>query len=171
MIDFADIPSLVSDDFGTSSTLGFQVVQIDVDLAYTIRKLHNYIKRRYRGSDCTREDADAVAALCIHILEFYGFSDAAEDIRERERLEQEQKRREVERKGRQRRAQELSRRLSAGGYHSLGLREDGTVVGWGSNSYGECTAPAGKFVAVAAGRYRSLGLREDGTVVGWGVAS
>ena len=83
--------------------------------------------------------------------------------RERERLEREQKRR----------AQALSGRLSTAAMHSLGLREDGTVVGWGRNNDGQCDAPAGKFVAVSAsgdefGDSYSLGLREDGTVVGWG---
>ena len=88
----------------------------------------------------------------------------------RERLEQ--KRLEQKRKERQRRAQDLGGRLSAGGVsehgHSLGLHEDGTVVGWGWNEHGQCDAPAGKFVAISAGWRHSLGLREDGTVVGWG---
>ena len=88
--------------------------------------------------------------------------------RESRVLKREQKRREQERREREHRAQELAGRLSSAASHSLGLREDGTVVGWGSNSAGACDAPTGKFVAVSAGWSYSLGLREDGTVVGWG---
>ncbi len=44
------------------------------------------------------------------------------------------------------------------------------VVGWGDNSFGQCTAPAGltNVVAIAAGEFHSLALRSDGTVVAWG---
>lgn len=45
----------------------------------------------------------------------------------------------------------------------------GSLVGWGSNDFGQTTLPAGDdFVAVEAGFYFSLGLRSDGTLVGWG---
>jgi alpha-tubulin suppressor-like RCC1 family protein len=67
--------------------------------------------------------------------------------------------------------------------HSLALKADGTVVGWGRNSFGEATgiadgAPgtvsiAGQLltnvVAIAAGLTHSLALKADGTVVGWGI--
>ena len=55
-------------------------------------------------------------------------------------------------------------------YHSLALKADGTVVGWGDNAYGETTIPAGltNVVAIAAGADYSLALKADGTVVGWG---
>jgi len=45
-----------------------------------------------------------------------------------------------------------------------------TVVGWGSNTYGEATLPAGLsgVTAIAAGNMHSLALKSDGTVVGWG---
>ncbi len=77
--------------------------------------------------------------------------------------------------------------IAAGQIHSLALRADGTVVGWGYNSYGEATGvptTTGDFdnsgpvviggrvlsnvVAIAAGWYHSLALKADGTVVGWG---
>jgi hypothetical protein len=60
--------------------------------------------------------------------------------------------------------------VSAAYSHALGLRYDGTVAAWGSNSYGESTVPAGLsgVVAVAAGGQRSAALKSDGTVVGWG---
>ncbi|MBM3903334.1 MAG: hypothetical protein FJ379_14810 [Verrucomicrobia bacterium] len=62
------------------------------------------------------------------------------------------------------------RSLSAGAWHTLALRTDGTVLGWGSNSDGECNPPAGmgSVRALAAGGHFSLAFLEDGTVVGWG---
>ena len=58
----------------------------------------------------------------------------------------------------------------AGGYsHSLALKTDGTLVGWGNNSSGQTNCPAGNnYVAVAAGASHSLALKTDGTLVGWG---
>ncbi len=64
--------------------------------------------------------------------------------------------------------------IAAGGWHieshSLALKSDGTVVAWGSNSYGETTVPAGlnNVTAISAGVYHNLALKSDGTVVGWG---
>ncbi|MBN2271878.1 MAG: carboxypeptidase regulatory-like domain-containing protein, partial [Sedimentisphaerales bacterium] len=49
-------------------------------------------------------------------------------------------------------------------------RSDGTIVGWGTDYYGQATPPAGnEFTAIAAGWLHSLALRSDGTIVGWGV--
>ncbi len=44
------------------------------------------------------------------------------------------------------------------------------VVGWGNNTYGQATPPAGLewVVAIAAADTHSLALKSDGTVVGWG---
>ena len=60
--------------------------------------------------------------------------------------------------------------ISAGGYHSLGLLEDGTVLAWGDNTYGQTAVPKTdkKFIAISAGYYHSLGLLEDGSVLAWG---
>jgi hypothetical protein len=60
--------------------------------------------------------------------------------------------------------------LAAGFNHSLALKADGTVVGWGNNDDGQITVPAlaTNVVAIAAGVFHSLALRVDGTVVGWG---
>ena len=60
--------------------------------------------------------------------------------------------------------------IAAGEYHSLALKNDGTVVGWGYNFDLEATPPAGLsgVVAIAAGELHSLALKNDGTVVGWG---
>ena len=227
LIDLADIPFLIDGDLGAFPTLD----RADVDLMHAIREVRNRVEH-HREGDCTRGEVEAVAGLCILVLERCGLSVAAENIpslssaaaevdlqkereerarrewdkerlsakpdeeltpQERERLNdyewkeywerQDQERLVQERKERQLRTQELGGRLSAGGGlfkeeetaeattfgdHSLGLREDGTVVGWGRNGSGQCDAPEGKFVAVSTGFLHSLGLREDGTVVGWG---
>jgi alpha-tubulin suppressor-like RCC1 family protein len=53
---------------------------------------------------------------------------------------------------------------------SLALKNDGSVVGWGSNDYGQITIPAGLtgVIKIAAGRRHALALKSDGTVVEWG---
>ncbi len=60
--------------------------------------------------------------------------------------------------------------LSAGGFHLLGLRNNGTVKAFGNNSNGQQLVPAdlSGVTAVAAGRRFSLALLSDGTVRGWG---
>jgi len=60
--------------------------------------------------------------------------------------------------------------IALGGYHGLVLRRDGTVVGWGDNSFGQAAAPAGlnDVKAIAAGLHHSVALRSNGTVVAWG---
>jgi trimeric autotransporter adhesin len=63
--------------------------------------------------------------------------------------------------------------IAAGGGHSLALKTNGTVVGWGRSTYGEINIPAGvtNIVAIAAGSAHSLALRADGTVLCWGYGS
>ena len=58
----------------------------------------------------------------------------------------------------------------AGGFHSLGLKTDGSIVAWGGNDYGQLDVPAPNtgFVAVAASGLLSLGLKYDGSIVAWG---
>ena len=76
--------------------------------------------------------------------------------------------------------------VAAGGFHSLALCEDGTLVAWGSNAFGQLgnnatinsNVPvrvdltgvlAGKTVtAIAAGGNHSLALCADGTLAAWG---
>ena len=56
--------------------------------------------------------------------------------------------------------------VAAGGGHSLAVREDGSVLGWGLNDSGQTNAPAlTNAIAVAAGNKHSLALRDNGTVV------
>lgn len=54
-----------------------------------------------------------------------------------------------------------------------GAVASGTVVGWGSNGYGQAAPPIGLsgVVDIAAGGYHSLAVRSDGTVVAWGADS
>ncbi len=59
---------------------------------------------------------------------------------------------------------------SSGVSHSLALRADGTVFGWGNNTYGEASPPASlsNVVSIACGVDHSVALRADGTVFAWG---
>jgi alpha-tubulin suppressor-like RCC1 family protein len=71
--------------------------------------------------------------------------------------------------------------VACGWFHCLALKNDGTVVAWGTStnptdftkdqvSYGQRNVPAGlsNVVAIAAGGWHSLALRADGTLVSWG---
>ena len=58
--------------------------------------------------------------------------------------------------------------VSAGGFHTCGLRPSGTVECWGYNASGQTDAPGGSFSAVSAGSSRTCGLRESGAVECWG---
>ena len=73
------------------------------------------------------------------------------------------------------------RALAGGGYHSLAVKNDGTVWAWGRNDFGQLghgptedsrhPAPVNGLsgvVAVAAGLWHSLALKADGTLWGWG---
>src|SRR5205823_4926251 len=72
--------------------------------------------------------------------------------------------------------------VGAGGRHSLAVKSDGTVWGWGLNTDGQVgignvqqvrvpTQVAGNtagFVAVTGGTTHSMALRGDGTIWVWG---
>jgi alpha-tubulin suppressor-like RCC1 family protein len=51
--------------------------------------------------------------------------------------------------------------IAAGGYHSLALKHNGTVVGWGYNENGQTTIQAGltNVSAISAGAFHSLALK------------
>jgi len=60
--------------------------------------------------------------------------------------------------------------LAAGYGYTVAVKIDGTVAGWGDNSYGQSTATAGLtgVRAIAAGDSHTVALKNDGTVVAWG---
>jgi len=58
--------------------------------------------------------------------------------------------------------------ISAGSDHTCGLRVDGSVTCWGSNSYGQAVAPSGTFAQLSAGDQYTCGLRADGSAICWG---
>ncbi len=61
--------------------------------------------------------------------------------------------------------------VAQGEAHSMALTTNGTVVAWGSNTYGQTNVPYNltNVIAIAAGYYHSLALTGNGTVVGWGM--
>src|SRR3989304_8446847 len=59
--------------------------------------------------------------------------------------------------------------VAAGFYHTVGLKDDGTVVAVGENLYGQCDADSWEdIVQLAAGSQHTVGLKADGTVVAVG---
>jgi alpha-tubulin suppressor-like RCC1 family protein len=59
--------------------------------------------------------------------------------------------------------------IACGKYHTVGIREDRTIVTWGSNIANQRdNPPSGKFISIACGAFHSVGIREDGTIVTWG---
>ncbi len=60
--------------------------------------------------------------------------------------------------------------LSAGGFHVIALRDDGSVACWGSNSWGQCNVPSGLLPvrAVDAGWQHSAVVQGDHRVRCWG---
>ena len=60
--------------------------------------------------------------------------------------------------------------LACGKNHAVLLKNDGTVVCWGNNTYGQSTVPAGlsNVIAVDAGDNHTIALKSDNTVVCWG---
>ena len=58
--------------------------------------------------------------------------------------------------------------VSAGGWHTCGLKADGTITCWGDNSHGQRTPPGGAFGQVSAGGQHTCGMKTDGTIACWG---
>jgi len=63
------------------------------------------------------------------------------------------------------------KQIDAGLAHSLVLLGDGSVTGWGDNTYGQIDIPVGigkNAAQISAKYYHSLALLKDGRVTGWG---
>ena len=62
--------------------------------------------------------------------------------------------------------------VSAGGYHTCGVRPDRSVECWGSDisiyGSGQSSPPDGSFASVSAGGEHTCGVRTDGSVECWG---
>ena len=60
--------------------------------------------------------------------------------------------------------------LGIGDFHTLALKENGTVKAWGENASGQINVPTNlkSVIAVAGGDSHSVALQEDGTVAAWG---
>jgi alpha-tubulin suppressor-like RCC1 family protein len=61
-------------------------------------------------------------------------------------------------------------KVSAGGYHSLAIRNDGALFGWGRNGQGQVTQNiALSWASVSSGVSYNIALRNDGALFGWGL--
>lgn len=62
-------------------------------------------------------------------------------------------------------------KVTAGYNHSVALKDDGRVIAWGSNQFGQCNVPPDlsgvKAIAAGANRH-TLALKSDGCIVAWG---
>ena len=63
--------------------------------------------------------------------------------------------------------------LACGLKHSLALFKDGTIKGWGDNTYGQSVSQSfstegRKAIQIACGQNHSMALLDDGTLRGWG---
>ncbi|MEI8044345.1 MAG: hypothetical protein WCL11_23240, partial [Verrucomicrobiota bacterium] len=61
--------------------------------------------------------------------------------------------------------------ISAGAYHSLALRADGSILGWGLNDFGETSIPSNltNVTAISAGGYHNLAINGNATLAYWGL--
>lgn len=60
--------------------------------------------------------------------------------------------------------------ISAGRFHSLAIRTDGSLAAWGYNSNGQVSATptTGSYLSVAGGQFHSVAVRSDGKLISWG---
>jgi uncharacterized delta-60 repeat protein len=68
-------------------------------------------------------------------------------------------------------AQSDVRAISAGGFHSVALKNDGSVIAWGYNEHNETTVPVAAqsgVKAISAGAFHTAALKNDGGVIAWG---
>jgi hypothetical protein len=62
--------------------------------------------------------------------------------------------------------------VAAGGAHMMARRNDGTIVTWGDNTYGQNNVPllplGVSYVGLDGGSYHTVARRSDGTLAAWG---
>src|SRR5436190_1136647 len=58
--------------------------------------------------------------------------------------------------------------ISAGQYHTCGLKTDGTLACWGRTNEGQSSPPGDTFTQVIPGVPQTVGLKTDGTLAYWG---
>ncbi|MCK4658874.1 MAG: thrombospondin type 3 repeat-containing protein [Phycisphaerae bacterium] len=58
--------------------------------------------------------------------------------------------------------------IAVGVEHSLALKADGSIVGWGSNEVGQLDLPGGNDFTAISANWHNLALRADGSIAGWG---
>jgi alpha-tubulin suppressor-like RCC1 family protein len=58
--------------------------------------------------------------------------------------------------------------VSAGAYHTCGVRTDDRLACWGYNGSGRASPPPGTFKTVSAGSNYTCGVRTDELVACWG---
>jgi|GEM_PF-921742 len=58
--------------------------------------------------------------------------------------------------------------VALGGYHSLGIKSDGTLWEWGGDDPTDKTGTDTDWSAISAGYYYTLALKRDGTLWSWG---
>lgn len=64
---------------------------------------------------------------------------------------------------------DLFTQISAGDFHFVALREDGTIFVWSDNSDDQLNnKPSGIFRKISCGSLHTTALRDDGTVITWG---
>ena len=61
--------------------------------------------------------------------------------------------------------------VSAGTFHTCGVKRDGSVACWGDDEYGQATPPGGEFASVIAGDFHTCGVQWDGSIACWGFDS
>ena len=66
---------------------------------------------------------------------------------------------------------ETFQQISAGGFHTCGVKIDGRVVCWGRDGYQLTDPPAGIFQQISSGWLHSCGVKTDGSVACWGSGS